>query len=536
MDEVFTGPRASRLPGRARWLTAVAVAAVAAVNLAGIWDIALGRRTAAEDASRAFAAETAVRARAIEQALADVRSNLTFLSASAPVARLERGGSPEAAFRREAAESALLVSLRSHPSVVRLAVRDAAGRPLLLVGRRGGLPVLWVSGAPTGDEGAAADPNRPRLLGSIAADPAAAASNHLDVEIAPLILLGSDEGERRCLLQDGRGAVMARHAPASASGERHLDASAEVRAEGWSAPGPWSLACTEPVRVAVASTEPLAARQRTTLALNLGVMALAVLLGGLALREVRKRERLEAATHEEARVRDLERQLFHAERLTTVGQLAAGIAHEINNPLEGMANYLSLAQEALAQGDTAAAARRLDRVRQGLEQAAGTVRQVLTQSERGDTARGPVDVNRILADTVEFIRSRREFASIRFGLDLAEGPLPALANAVMLGQVASNLLLNACEAQPAGGAVEVRSRRDQGRVVIDVADRGPGVPEADRFRVFEPFFSTKQSNGLGLSVCHAIARQHEGDLTVLGREGGGAVFRMTLPALEGGTA
>jgi signal transduction histidine kinase len=536
MDDVFTEPRAARLPGRARWLTAVAVAAVAAVNVAGIWDIALARRQAAEDAARAFAGGTAARARAVEQTLLDLRSNLTFLSASSPVARLSRGGTPEARFGREAAESALLVSLRSHPSVVRLAVRDAAGQPLLLVGRRGGLPVLWVSGAPTGDEGAAVDPNRPRLSASIAADPAAPASNHLDVEVAPLVLLGPDEGGRRCHLADARGAVMARHAQAPAADERHLAAAAEVRAEGWSAPGPFRLACAEPVRLAVASTEPLAARQRTTLALNLGVMALAVLLGGLALREVRKRERLEAEAHEEARVRALERQLFHAERLTTVGQLAAGIAHEINNPLEGMANYLSLAEEALARGDTQAAAQRLDRVRQGLQQAAGTVRQVLTQSERGDAAKGPVDVNRILADTVEFIRSRREFAAIRFGLDLADGPLPALANAVMLGQVASNLLLNACEAQPAGGAVDVASRREGRRVVIDVADRGPGVPEADRFRVFEPFFSTKQSNGLGLSVCHAIARQHEGDLTVLGREGGGAVFRMTLPSLEGGNA
>ena len=281
MDDVFTGPRTARLPGRARWLTALAVGAVAAVNLAGIWDIALARRTAAEDATRAFAAETAGRARALEQTLADLRSNLTFLAASSPVSQLTRAETPEARFRREAAESALLVSLRSHPSVVRLAVREASGQPLLLVGRRGGLPVLWVSGAPTGDEGAAADPNRPRVLASIAADPSATAGNHLDVEIAPLVLLGPHESERSCRLQDAQGTVMARHARAPGADERRLDAAAEVRAEGWSAPGPWSVACTEPVRVAVASTEPLAARQRTTLALNLGVMALAVLLGGL---------------------------------------------------------------------------------------------------------------------------------------------------------------------------------------------------------------------------------------------------------------
>ena len=524
-----------RVSRRARWLTAVAVAAVAAVNVAGIWDIALARRSAAEEAVRANARETDARARALEQTLADVQSNLTFLAASSSIARLSKDAHGAAALAlREAAESALLVSLRSHPSVVRLAVRAPDGTPLLLVGRRGGLPVLWVSGVPTGHEGAATAPDRRRLSAILPdGNVGNAAANQLEVELAPALLLGPAEPEgRRCRIQDAAGADVARHAGAGdTSAERRIETASAVRADGWSAPGPWTLACAEPERLAVAFTEPRAARQRTTLALNLGGMALAVLLGWLALREARRRERMEAAAHEEARVRDLERQLFHAERLTTVGQLAAGIAHEINNPLEGMANYLALAQEALARGDGAAAAQRLRGVQQGLEQAAGTVRQVLTQAEPGQAARAPVDVNRILADTVEFIRSRREFAAIRFGLDLAEGALPTLGNPIMLGQVASNLLLNACEAQPAGGAVDVTSRRDGRSVVVDVADRGPGVPESDRFRIFEPFFSTKQSSGLGLSVCHAIARQHDGDLRVLPREGGGAVFRMTLPVL-----
>ena len=526
-----------RLSGRARALTAVGVVAVAAVNVAGIWDIALARRAAEEEAARTFASDTAARARALEQTLSDLQSNLTFLAASSSIARLTRAADSAASVGlREAAESALLVSLRSHPSIVRLAVVAPDGTPLLLVGRRGGLPVLWVSGVPTGHEGAATDPERPRLVASL--PDAAAPGNRLEVEVAPALLLGrADPEERLCRLADAGGKDVAKHAArGQAAPEGRIEASSPVRAEGWSAPGPWTLACAEPERLAIAFTEPRAARQRTTLALNLGGMALAVLLGWLALREVRQRERVEAAAHEEARVRDLERQLFHAERLTTVGQLAAGIAHEINNPLEGMANYLTLAQEALARGDTDSAAQRLRGVQQGLQQAAGTVRQVLTQAEPGQAPRAPVDVNRILADTVEFIRSRREFGRIRFGLDLAEGALPAMGNPIMLGQVASNLLLNACEAQPSGGAVDVTTRRDGGCVVVDVADRGPGVPEADRFRVFEPFFSTKQSSGLGLSVCHAITRQHEGDLKVLPREGGGAVFRMTLPALEGGAS
>ena len=106
-----------RLSGRARALTAVGVVAVAAVNVAGIWDIALARRAAAEEAARTFASDTAARARALEQTLSDLQSNLTFLAASSSIARLTRAADSAASVGlREAAESALLVSLRSHPS------------------------------------------------------------------------------------------------------------------------------------------------------------------------------------------------------------------------------------------------------------------------------------------------------------------------------------------------------------------------------------------------------------------------------------
>ena len=138
----------------------------------------------------------------------------------------------------------------------------------------------------------------------------------------------------------------------------------------------------------------------------------------------------------------------------------------------------------------------------------------------------------MLRETEEFVQSRREFAAIAFGLELAKEPLLVSASPVMLGQVAVNLILNACEAQPRGGEVRVSSRREGPHAVAEVADRGPGVAEADRQRIFEPFFSTKDSTGLGLSICHSIVRQHEGELSVAPREGGGALFRMKLPALE----
>jgi signal transduction histidine kinase len=305
-----------------------------------------------------------------------------------------------------------------------------------------------------------------------------------------------------------------------------------VRAESWSVPGPWRLACSQPESAAVALVEPVTRRYRTTLVLNLVVMGLALLLGGAAIQQARRRERLEARAREEARVRELERQLFHSERLATVGRLAAGIAHEINNPLEGMANYLSLAKDALARGDVDAARSRLDAVTRGLDRAASVVRQVLAHADPAKAPHTPVDLNQVLRETGEFVRSRRELSPVDFGMDLADGPLVVRGSPVMLGQVALNLILNACEAQPNGGEVRVRSRRESGLAVVEVADRGPGVSEDDRDRIFEPFFSTKDSTGLGLSICHSITREHHGDLTVSARDGGGAVFRMQLPVME----
>jgi signal transduction histidine kinase len=383
-------------------------------------------------------------------------------------------------------------------------------------------------------------PDRPRLatvvpLSRAAFGEADAPGARLEAEIAPSLLLtepevGGSSAEvagPSCVLADGTGRVMARRP--SAVGENPLEAAADVTVAGWTTASPWRLRCAQSADVATAFAEPVAARYRTTLALNLGAMSLAVLLGLLAVREVAQRERLEAHAREETHVRDLERQLFHAERLTTAGRLAAGIAHEINNPLEGMANYLSLARGALERGDVESARRRLESVRQGLDRAALVVRQVLAHADPAKAPRTAVDFNRVLAESTEFVRSRPEFARVRFETALAESPLTVEGNPIMLGQVVLNLIVNACEAQPGGGEVRVSSHAAGGSVLAEVADRGPGIAEADRERIFEPFFSTKNSTGLGLSICHSIVRQHGGRLEARPRPEGGTVFQITLP-------
>ena len=343
------------------------------------------------------------------------------------------------------------------------------------------------------------------------------------------------DGSVTCTLHGSTGAPLTRDADQKQhEGEAGpmLRASAPIRADGWSAPSPWTLDCARGQDAAIALIDPLMKRYRLTVALNALVLTLAILLGSFAIQQMRKRERLEGKAREENRVREVERQLFHAERLTTVGRLAAGMAHEINNPLEGMSNYLVLLSEALGRGDIAAAKRHGEGVRLGLDAAAGVVRQILMHADPAVAPRAAFGLGETVMQAVELVRSRAEFETIRFVCDVPpEGPA-VVGNQVLLGQVFMNLALNACEAQPQGGEVKVSVNSEEGGwAVVEFADRGPGITAGDAERIFEPFYSTKGSTGLGLSICHAIASQHGGTLTAASRPGGGALFVLRLPGL-----
>ncbi len=533
----------------AGWLTAAALAAVVAVNAAGIWGIATARRGVREESARLFRAQSEGRARSLESALAAVRTDLAFMAGSSSIARL---GEAEASRRssgralvepadserewsRMATEAALLVFLRGHPEVKHVAVLAGKSQALVEAGRRGGVPVLWRTSGETAEEPpAGAAPEREvRAVFAHEGGGASAEAPRLVATIDARALLETHAGGdgAGCVLRDagGRSLVPVVRSDPSRPTAESLSADVPVRAEGWSAPSPWSLACTQETAFA-ASLEPVAARGRSALALNLVVMTSTLLLGFFAVQQARRRERAEAEAREEQRVRELEGQLFHAERLGTVGRLAAGLAHEINNPLEGMANYVALARVHLDQGEPGAARADLDLVREGLDRVAGIVRQVLAQANRADTPEGPVELSAILRQTAEFVRSRPEFGAIAFELDLPSSPVIVRGRSVMLGQVFLNLLRNACEAQPQGGEVRVRAAQAGGQVRVEIADRGAGIPEAHRDRIFQPFYSTKSSTGLGLSVCDAIVKQHHGRLEVGDREGGGAVFTLSLPA------
>ena len=543
------------------WLTAVTLAAALAINIAGLGTIAIAQRGVDDEVRRLLRLETEARAGILEGTLASMRADLAFLTGSPVFFGLESAlvsrDPREARWRRLEAEGALLLFLRGHPEAAHLAARSADGAVLVAAGRRGGIPVLWKPGdlpaagsagrsegpaaGPAGRGGEAITGRFEFRTGVRKVSGAVVLEATLDASRLLALNRSVEDGSRGCILVDAGGTLLgsdagsAAPATTAAAGDG-MHAQAPVRTEDWSSPAPWRLACSQLRGPAAALMEPLAARYRLTLLLNLAVMSLALLLGAFAIKQARRQQALEAQAREEARVRDLERQLFHTERLGTVGRLAAGMAHEINNPLEGMSNYLSLARGDLARGDAPSALRRLDGAQEGLRRAGDIVRQVLQHADPASAPRSVIDVNAPLRQAVEFVRSRPEFAAIRFDEDLAQGPLGVQASPALLGQVFLNLLLNACEAQPGGGEVGVRTGREDGRVVAEIADRGPGVPQEHSARIFEPFYSTKASTGLGLSICYSIVTQHGGDLAVRDRPGGGAIFRLRFPDAGAGLA
>ncbi|MEP7122632.1 MAG: ATP-binding protein [Byssovorax sp.] len=247
----------------------------------------------------------------------------------------------------------------------------------------------------------------------------------------------------------------------------------------------------------------------------------------------------------EAALKQSEARLIDADRLASLGTLAAGVAHEINNPLSYVLLNLDLVLrelDARAHGAPPAApcselSTRLREARRGVDRVRLIVQDLKAFSRVDTERRGPVDVRRVLDETLEVAANEIRHRA-RLVREFADVP-PALANASRLGQVFLNLVLNAVQAIAEGDVEHNQitvavSSRDDGRVVVAVRDTGAGIPEDILARVFEPFFTTKPSGfgtGLGLSICHGIVTSLGGEITVESRIGDGSVFRVILPGV-----
>ena len=237
-------------------------------------------------------------------------------------------------------------------------------------------------------------------------------------------------------------------------------------------------------------------------------------------------------------LRHSRQQVIRAERLGTLGTLAAGLAHEINNPLVSIHTFLSLVQEKRRDDDAEfwgdyyrLACQEVERIR-GL---VATMSRLGRSS--GETPRfAPCDVGSLLEESATLLGREARRADVRLATEI-EPDLPKVqAVREQLHQVLLNLVLNAMQASPKGGEVRLSARvggpNGGAGVCVEVVDQGHGIAEEDLERIFDPFFTTKgpdKGTGLGLMICHRVVSEHGGTIEVASRPGRGATFRLRLP-------
>ncbi len=251
-------------------------------------------------------------------------------------------------------------------------------------------------------------------------------------------------------------------------------------------------------------------------------------------RLARKVDELTRANEALARARE---ELLRSERLAAVGRLAAGLAHEVGNPLGAVAGYAALARSRLPAGGSPDLADALDRISAAAARIDATVRDLLDFARAETPPLGPVPVPALVDAAVEMARAQARFGGVDVRVDIPPDLPPVLGAERQLGQVLLNLLLNAGDALQGKGRVTVRGRAEPDRVVLEVEDDGPGIPEAVLPRVFDPFFTTKDvgsGTGLGLAVCHGLVESQGGVIEATSPPGGGARFTLRLRAARGG--
>lgn len=232
----------------------------------------------------------------------------------------------------------------------------------------------------------------------------------------------------------------------------------------------------------------------------------------------------------EQRRADLELTLRHADRLATIGQLAAGVAHELNDPL---GNVLGFSQLALKTPDLPGQVRTdLGRIVNAALHGREIIRKLLVFARQMPASKQPTALNAVVEEAMFLLEAGCENPGIRFVRELNEGLPQIEADAVQVRQVVTNLVINAMQSISGSGTVRIRTFAENGFVVLAVEDTGTGMtPEVMR-RVFDPFFTTKdvgQGTGLGLAVVQGIVSGHGGSISVESEPMRGSVFHVRLP-------
>jgi len=227
---------------------------------------------------------------------------------------------------------------------------------------------------------------------------------------------------------------------------------------------------------------------------------------------------------------DLEKQLLQSEKLSSIGLLAAGIAHEINTPIAGISSYTQMLLKNLPESDTRKNI--LEKIESQTFRAAEIINGLLNFSRMSGSSFNELDINQLIYDSLKLLNHQLQGNQIRVESKF-DPELPMVyGNSGKLQQVFINLFLNAKDAMPCGGNLVIQTGMNESMVVIDISDTGTGISDENRKKIFDPFFTTKtigKGTGLGLSVSYGIIQEHGGRILVDSNVGQGTHFKLKLP-------
>jgi len=232
------------------------------------------------------------------------------------------------------------------------------------------------------------------------------------------------------------------------------------------------------------------------------------------------------------------KRIMESERLAVIGKLGADVAHELNNPLQGIVTYSNLLLEKLPPDDPSVPS--VEKIIKQANRCTTIVRGLLDFARQRKPNKKPFDINAVVSDCLSLVEHRAVFHNIRIVRKLSAGLPMVVVDPSQMEQVFMNLIINAGEAMNGKGKLTVCTRLDPtgGFVEVDFTDTGHGIAEEDLEKIFDPFFTTKEvghGTGLGLAISYGIVKEHEGTISVVSAVGKGTTFTVRFPAIaEGG--